>query len=252
MSWDHLTIAPDGSHHTTAQGKPAYGERFDEVLKFHAPGLAPVRRGRDAWHIRPDGSDAYARRFTRTFGYYDGFAAVAATDGWHHIATGGQDAYADRYAWCGNFQGGRCTVREVPGEYFHIRDDGQPLYIERWRYAGDYRDGVAVVQAADGRSTHIDEEGRVAHGRWFVDLDVFHKAFARARDEDGWTHVDMTGRPIYERRFAAVEPFYNGQARVECFDGALEVIDESGAAVVELRPPRRREFAALSGDEVGF
>jgi hypothetical protein len=105
---------------------------------------------------------------------------------------------------------------------------------------------VAVVQAADGRSTHLDDEGRVLHGQWFVDLDVFHKALARARAEDGWTHVDMNGTPIYDRRFAAVEPFYNGQARVERFDGALEVIDESGALEVELRPPMRAEFAALS------
>ena len=29
---------------------------------------------------------------------------------------------------------------------------------------------------------------------------------------------------------------YNGQARVERFDGALEVINESGTAMIELRP----------------
>jgi hypothetical protein len=49
-----------------------------------------------------------------------------------------------------------------------------------------------------------------------------------------------------------VEPFYNGQARVERFDGALEVIDESGEPVLQLRPPRRSELAALSADLVGF
>jgi len=59
------------------------------------------------------------------------------------------------------------------------------------------------------------------------------------REEDGWTHIDRTGRPAYARWFAAVEPFYNGQARVERFDGALEVIDESGVTVLELRSPRR-------------
>jgi len=252
MSWKHLTVASDGSHHTSGPGEPAYSERFDEVLKFHAPGLAPVRRGLEAWHIRPDGSAAYTRRFERTFGYYEGLAAVADSNGWHHITAEGQDAYANRYAWCGNFQGLRCTVRDFSGAYLHILNDGLPLYTQRWRYAGDYRDGVVVVQADDGRSTHLDNEGRMLHGRWFVDLDVFHKAFARARDEDGWTHVDATGTPIYERRFAAVEPFYNGQARVERFDGALEVINESGVTVVELRPPRRSEFAALSGDLVGF
>lgn len=65
-------------------------------------------------------------------------------------------------------------------------------------------------------------------------------------------HIDQSGKPIYGRRFKAVEPFYNGQARVEEFNGALEVIDESGSTLVSLRSPLRSEFAALSGDLVGF
>lgn len=243
MSWPELTVAPDVSHHRTAQGTAAYSARFDEVLKFHAPGLAPVRSGTEAWHIRADGSAAYARSFARTFGFYESLATVVAADGWHHITPDGRDAYSERHAWCGNFQGGRCTVRERTGEYLHIGTKGRPAYAERWRYAGDYRDGVAVVQAADGRSTHIDVHGAALHGRWFVDLDVFHKRYARARDEDGWTHVDVSGRPAYARRFAAVEPFYNGQARVERFDGALEIIEETGTTVVELR--------SAAGGEVG-
>ena len=252
MSWTLLAVAPDGSHHVTASGAPAYAERFDEVLTFHAPGLAPVSRSGHAWHIHPDGSAAYERRFTRTFGFYEGLAAVIGPDGWHHVTPDGRDAYAERHGWCGNFQCGRCTVREASGAYLHIGADGRPAYAQRWRYAGDYRDGIAVVQAADGRSTHVDLDGRALNGRWFVDLDVFHKGFARARDDGGWTHVDTSGNPVYARRFAAAEPFYNGQARVERFDGALEVIDESGTTIVELRPPRRSEFAALSGDMVGF
>ena len=78
----------------------------------------------------------------------------------------------------------------------------------------------------------------VIHGRWFVDLDVFHKGLARARDADGWTHIDRCGEPAYARRFAQVEPFYNGQAGVERDDGGLEVIDSTGAVLVELRPAR--------------
>jgi hypothetical protein len=252
LSWQELTIAPDGTHHLTRAGEPAYRQRFDEVLKFHAPGLAAVRRSGLAWHILPDGSAAYERRFARTFGFYEGLAAVTATDGWHHVTPDGRDAYSARYAWCGNYQSDRCTVREPSGHYLHLGPDGQPAYACRWRYAGDYRDGVAVVQAEDGRSTHVDLAGQPTHARWFLDLDVFHKGFARARDDAGWTHVDEKGRPAYSRRFAAVEPFYNGQARVERFDGALEVIDESGEPVLQLRPPRRSELAALSADLVGF
>lgn len=252
MSWRNLQVSACGTHHLTAQGKPAYAERFEEVLKFHAPGLAPVFRGGRSWHIRIDGAPAYDRRFLRTFGYYEGLATVVSDDGWHHVTPEGNDAYGRRHAWCGNVQQGRCTVRDVEDRYFHITPEGKDAYRARWRYAGDYRDGIAVVQADDGHSTHIRHDGSLLHDRWFVDLDVFHKGFARARDEDGWCHIDLRGREAYTRRFHSVEPFYNGQARVERFDGALEVINESGDTLVELRPARRSEFASLSGDMVGY
>jgi len=252
MIWQTLRVASCGTHHVDEHGQPAYSERFDEVLKFHAPGLAPVQRNGEAWHVGIDGTPAYRRRFLRTFGFYEELAAVIEPDGWHHIAANGEDAYDARHAWCGNFQQGRCPVRAHDGTYHHITADGSAAYPERWSYAGDYRDGIAVVQASDGHSTHIGLNGAMLHGAWFVDLDVFHKGFARARDADGWMHIDLHGRPIYRRRFHAVEPFYNGQARVERYDGALEVIDEGGETLVELRPARRSEFAALSADMVGF
>ncbi|ACY13400.1 methyltransferase [Haliangium ochraceum] len=251
MSWREARVAATGTHHV-CNGAPLYDERFDEVLKFHEPGLAPVRRGGRAWHIRSDGTAAYEQRFQRTFGFYEGLAAVDSGVGWHHIHPDGRPLTATRYAWCGNFQNGYCAVRDHSGAYVHLTHAGAPAYGARWRYAGDFRDGVAVVQGADGRSTHIDARGDFVHSVGFLDLDVFHKGFARARDEGGWMHVDMAGRAQYRRRFAAVEPFYNGQARVERFDGGLEVIDEAGDCVSTLRSPLRSEFARLSEDMVGF
>ena len=251
MTWRDVAVTPSGTHHVRG-GVPLYAERFDVVLKFHDPGLAAVRRGAEAWHIRTDGTAAYDRRFDRTFGFYEGLAAVSAPDGWRYIGPDGSDLHTTPFAWCGNFQGGRCAVREFDGTYLHLTPEGIAAYGARWRYAGDFRDGIAVVQSEDGRSTHIDPQGKPVHGGWFLDLDVFHKGCARARDEDGWMHVDIAGRPLYRRRFTAVEPFYNGQARVERFDGGLEVIDETGARVVELRPARKSEFAALSDDLAGF
>lgn len=251
MSWTELNVSVLGTHHELA-GQPAYSERFDEVLKFHPPGLASVKRGNEAWHIDPDGAAAYEYRFLRTFGFYEGIAAVQGFDGWHHIRPDGRDVYHDRYDWCGNFQGGRCTVRLSDGRYRHVLADGFPVYPTTWRYAGDYQDGFCVVQNDAGFSTHLDMTGEQLHGNWFVDLDIFHKGVARARDEYGWMHVDLLGRPVYVRRFSAVEPFYNGQARVERFDGGLEVINEHGQCLIELRPARQSEFASLSADLVGF
>ena len=251
MTWRRIGRSPAGTHHVR-DGAPLYAARFDEVLDFREPGLAPARRGERAWHIRTDGAPAYRRRFRRTFGFYQGLAAVAGSDGWRHIRPDGADLYPARLDWCGNFREGRCAVRELDGNYLHITPEGRPAYGARWRYAGDFHDGMAVAQSGDGRSTHIDPRGEAVHGVRFLDLDVFHKGCARARDEGGWTHIDAAGRPLYARRFAMVEPFYNGQARVERFDGGLEVIDASGCALVELRPPQGNEFAALSGDLTGF
>ena len=156
------------------------------------------------------------------------------------------------YAWCGNFQEGRCPARLPNGRYFHLTEDGSPAYAERYRYAGDFKDGFAVAQRDDGKHSHIDPSGALSHGRWFLDLDVFHKSYARARDEQGWHHVDSHGEPLYPARFRSVEPFYNGQARVEGFDGSLWVIGESGERLVELRKPLRSPLEELSADMVGM
>ena len=251
--WRDSKSAPDGTHHVNVHdGQVLYGKRFHEVLKFHAPGLAPVLDDSGAYHITPDGNPAYESRHVRTFGFYEGRSAVHSADGWFHILTDGSPLYAERYAWCGNFQDGRCPVRLLDERYSHIDEEGRPAYSERHRYAGDFKDGFAVVQRDDGRHSHIDQSGALLHGRWFLDLDVFHKNFARARDEQGWHHVDIKGQPLYQGRYRNVEPFYNGQARVEGTDGSLSVIGERGETLVELRGPLRSPLEELSGDMVGM
>ena len=248
--WRKYGISADSSHHLY-QGRPAYASRFFEVLKFQVPGLASVHDASGAYHITPDGQPAYESRYPRTFGFYEDRAAVRSPSGWFHILPNGEPLYRERYAWCGNFQGGRCPVRLPDGSYFHIAADGASAYAKRYRYAGDFKDGFAVVQREDGRHTHIDVTGNLIHHQWFLDLDVFHKKYARASDSEGWHHVDMRGEPLYEARFKYVEPFYNGQARVEGFDGSLSVIGESGETLLELREPLRSHLEELSTDMVG-
>lgn len=248
--WRECAVSADGTHHVL-RGRPAYQRRFAEVLKFHAPGLAPVIDASGAYHVTADGNPAYQGRHVRTFGFYEGIAAVHSTDGWQHIRPDGTPLYRERHEWCGNFQEGRCPVRNADGRYFHIRADGAPAYERHYRYAGDFRDGYAVVQNDAGEHTHIDMDGILLHGKWFRDLDVFHKGYARAADAGGWHHVDMAGRPLYERRFRMAEPFYNGQARVEGHDGSLSIIDEQGNEIVRLRGPATSTLQELSGDMVG-
>lgn len=251
MSWADIELASSGTHHLRG-GEPLYAARFDAVGKFHAPGLAPVRVGSEAWHIDVEGRPAYEHRFHATFGFYEARAAVDDGEAWFHIDRHGRAIGPARHAWCGNFQEGRAVVRGRQGEHFHVDEYGQPTYAARWRYVGDYRDGRAVVQSALGLSTHIDRAGALVHGTWFEDLDVYHKGWARARDTGGWMHVDAQGCVGYRRRFASVEPFYNGQARVETFEGALELIDERGETIVELRGQRCSNLHALSRELVGI
>ncbi len=250
--WKSSRPAPGGTHHVRSEdGQPIYRARFQEVLKFHPPGLAPVTDESGSYHIFPDGNPAYRERYLRTFGFYEGLAAVQSANGWFHIRPNGLALQLERHSWCGNFQEGRCPVRDAAGCYFHINPHGEPAYQERYGYAGDFRDGLAVVQNDAGEHTHIDADGHLLHGKWFVDLDVFHKGFARARDRRGWHHVDTAGQPLYERRFRNVEPFYNGRARVESHDGSLDVIDEGGTSLLQLRGPSRTTLEELSGDLVG-
>jgi hypothetical protein len=252
MGWQHYTISNDQRYHLNSEMLPAYKHQFDNVLAFHAPGLAPVMFENNAWHIHPDGSPAYTQRFDRSFGFYGERAAVVIGNDWFHIFLNGNPAYNERYSWVGNFQGGYCSVRDKDGQYFYINKSGECLYHNSWKYCGDYRENIAVVQDDTGKSTHINNDGTYLHDIWFDDLDVFHKGYARAKFSDGWAHIDRKGQAIYLRRFTAIEPFYNGQSRVECSDGAYEVIDEQGNTVTILRPATRSEFSMLSGDMVGF
>ena len=52
MTWRDAGVSPLGTHHLRG-GVPLYAERFDEVLKFHAPGLAAVRRDGKALNPEP-------------------------------------------------------------------------------------------------------------------------------------------------------------------------------------------------------
>lgn len=234
MTWRRATVAPDRTHHVVG-GRPMYDARFDEVLNFHEPGLAAVAADGAAWHVDESGRPVYAARFLRTFGFYEDRAAVVSADGWHHVLSDGSPLSVDLYDWCGNFQDGRCAVRSANGTYFHVDHEGRPAYQQRWRYVGDFRDGIAVVHAEHG-AAHVLRDGTLLNARWFADLDVFHKGFARARDAKGWTHVDRSGLPAYARRFAAIEPFYNGQALVQSQAGVHEIIDERGETLVVVRP----------------
>lgn len=250
-NWKKLIVSPDGTHHLFKE-IPAYPMRFLKVLKFHAPGLAPVQDQTGAFHITSKGQPLYSERYLRTFGYYDSRASVVGSCGWFHLNRWGKSLYSERYSWTGNFQEGFAAVRNCTGDYFHLNRQGKRAYPTAFRFVGDFRDGYAVVQNEEGLSTHIDPKGRFLHGYWFNDLDVFHKGFARAKDLKGWFHISRSGKELYADRFVNVEPFYNGYARVESFDGAISMLDESGSIHHVLRASQRDPFHIASAQLVSY
>ena len=239
MTWKGSKLASDRTHHLTADDKPLYEQRFDQILAFHEPGLAPVLDESGAYHIHPNGEPAYDERFIRTFGFYDERAAVRTDDGSYHILPDGSPLYNERWAWCGNYQKSRCVVHDKDGDYHHLRLDGTVIPGGPWAYAGDFREGSAVVMDQGGDCFHVDAEGSRINDSAFLDLDVYHKGFARARDEHGWFFIDPEGSDVGGHRYTMLEPFYNGQARAEDLEGNIVIINEDG---VQQRILRKAEL----------
>lgn len=223
--------SPCGTHHWTHLGSAAYAARFSEVGKFHAPGLAPVRDLTGCYHVTPDGKPAYPDRFEKVWGFYCNRAAAKEPSGWTHVDPSGARTYSQRYPWVGNFQEDLCPVRDSHG-FHHILPDGSRPYSENFAYVGDFRDGAAVaISQLDGLSRHITPNGSRLHERAFIELDVFHKGLARARDSIGWFHIKTDGLARYACRFNFVEPFYNDMAIAHTLDHQIVRISPEGQII---------------------
>lgn len=227
MNWQNIEVSSDNTHFLF-NDKPLFGNQFIEVLKFHSPGLAPVKDETGAYHIDSSGNQLYSERFTRTFGYYCNRAAVVNGDKWFHLTEKGEIPHSRSFAWTGNYQENFCTVRDNNNDYFHIDLNGVNAYLQSFIYCGDYKGGYACVKSANGLYRHINTKGEKINDKEFLDLGVFHKNFATAKDKNGWFHIDKNSNEIYRDRFLAVEPFYNGFALVTKFDNQKIIIDEQG------------------------
>jgi hypothetical protein len=233
MNWKEIMVNKD---HTGFElnGKIFFNRIFIEVLKFHEPGIAPVKDKSGAFHLDADGNDLYTQRYERTFGFYCNRAAVKEGLDWFHINEKGIRTYTQTYAWVGNYQENMCTVRDSQNNYFHIDLQGNRIYSENFRYCGDFKDGIACVKTRNGNFRHIDFSGDYINEKEFIDLGVFHKSYATAKDEMGWFHIDIAGEELYPQRYSMIEPFYNGFALVEDFDCNKLIIDESGNKICKL------------------
>lgn len=78
-------------------------------------------------------------------------------------------------------------------------------------------------------------------------MDVYHKGFARARDENGWFFINREGDDMGQgRRYRQIENFYNGQALVQLLaDGSRCVINEEHQILTRLDSCDRENRADL-------
>lgn len=233
MNWKDIKVSQDNTHFLF-EGNPIFDKYFIEVLKFHAPGLAPVKDETGAYHIDSKGNELYQQRYTRTFGYYCNSATVVQGANWFHLTETGEKLYTHHFAWAGNFQENLCAVRDKENHYFHIDLEGKKVYTETYLYCGDFKDGYACVKTVKGLCKHIDTKGNFLHDKTFLDLGVFHKGFATAKDHNGWFHIDKAGNSPYKQRYEAIEPFYNGFALVTQFDNQKIIIDEMGDKLLKV------------------
>lgn len=213
-------------------GEKLFDSCFLEVLKFHYPGLAPVKDDSGWYHINLQGEPLYIERFERAFGFYFNRAAVVVDGSSFHIDKTGKRTYRESYPWAGNFQQGLCVVRNENQEYFHIDPDGAPVYEHRYNYAGDFFSNVCCVKNHLGWK-HIKMDGSDLNGNYYEDLGIFHKGYAIAKDKNGWFHINSAGKGIYSERYEMIEPFYNGQSLV-VFQGNKMIIDESGRKLFQI------------------
>jgi hypothetical protein len=231
MNWKDIQVSYDKTHFIF-DGKPIFDKTFIEVLKFHSPGLAPVKDISGAYHIDTSGNELYSNRYSRTFGFYCGRASVIYDNRWFHVNEKGDKVYSVSYLWSGNYQENICTVRNTDNQYFHIDLCGNRIYADNYVYAGDYKDGIACVKSQDGFYRHIDNKGKFINVKSFIDLGIFHKNIATAKDKNGWFHIDKNGNEVYKNRYLSIEPFYNGFALVTTFENEKIIIDEKGLKIL--------------------
>ncbi|MEL6698954.1 MAG: WG repeat-containing protein [Bacteroidota bacterium] len=233
INYKEIKLSEDRSYFSLGDHQPLWNKMFVEAGKFHSPGLAPVKDDSGAYHIDTNGQPIYSVRYTRVFGYYGGIAGVQQGDQWFHILPDGSPLYKGNYRWVGNFQQNRCAVQDAEGYFLYIKEkEGIPLTQERYKYAGDFRESAAAVQLLNGRFTHIHHKGASLHGQEFLDLGVYHKGYAVAKDGTGWFHIDREGQAIYSHQFAQLEPFYNGWALAIDLKGKRLRVNEEGEIIM--------------------
>ena len=143
MNWKDIEVS-EKNNSFTFKDALLYDKVYVEVLKFHSPGIAPVKDKTGWYHIDIIGNQIYKERYDRVFGYYFNSASVILKKNWFHINEKGLRFYNENYAWTGNYQEHVCTVRDFNNQYFHI-DFGHFLGNFKYAAGGIRRERTSFV-----------------------------------------------------------------------------------------------------------
>ena len=68
MNWKNIKVAQNKTEFLL-DNKSIFNKKFIDVLKFHEPGIAPVKDNSGSYHIDFFGNMLYEVRYQRTFGF---------------------------------------------------------------------------------------------------------------------------------------------------------------------------------------
>jgi hypothetical protein len=174
----------NGEYHIRPDGTPLYKKRFKEVGDFHE-GVAWVQdENKKFFHIDSTGNAIYKQRYLKVYDFVNGYAIVESELYSFHIKKNGQRAYQKNFLEVRNFFDGLAAVEDNNGECFHIVDStGNPAYKERYTSVGDFHEGYAWVESSeDGKFFHIDRKGVPLYSNRYDQITDFRDSTATAKD----------------------------------------------------------------------
>ena len=129
---------------------------LDEIGNF-SDGRARVRKGKQWWHIKADGTDLSSARYDEVYSFSGGRAWVRKGKQWWFIKADGTDLSSARYDEASSFSNGRAWVRKGK-QWWFIKEDGTDLSSARYDEVYSFSGGRARVKK-DGQEWFIDTNG---------------------------------------------------------------------------------------------
>gem|GEM_PF-2104358 len=244
--------------------------------------------------IDTEGNIVIPTRFISAQLFKEGFAVVSDETGYYHIKKDGSPAYAERYGDAKDFDNGIALVytsgKNQTKGYLQIDTLGRPTAqqstsLQNIRSLNDFSEGLAFATEKDkDYFSLVDTQGNTIVSGKFMTARPFKEGFAVVSDETGYYHIKKDGNSAYAERYSDAKDFDNGIATVcdlspakNCFQietngkqlnqmpptenkteqpttptsekNTTQVL--SGGKIIEIPIPKEKEFSIYSSNESG-